>query len=415
MSKFSRFLSIALTLSLLWGCGRISDLTYEKAAEFEGITFPPVSSQPAGTSSVPSGSGTSSGTSSVPSSGISVPSIGSSWGPLDQIDGGFYYDNLTPAQQESYELLLDGFRSHAAEITGLSEDSTEVFPAVTAIYHDHPELTWIRNGGGQLMHGTGVGTYTPDYKLTADEGAYTAEQAEAAADAFLSTIPMDASDYEKVRLVFDHLVDTIDYNGDDENCRDIYGALVERKAVCAGYAAAAKYLLERLDVPCIIVSGEAVDRGLHAWNIVWVDGEPYYMDATWGDPSFSDDAEVCEDFRDYSHLLMTTDEVLAKCVIDEEICAMPLCTSDDDYFVREGLQLTAYPGGLGDILVDSYLDGEKWITVSFDDNVVMDDVVYMLFECDEFFDFFDNANIEISSISYDTDEVYNTLTVFFRN
>lgn len=413
MSKFSRFLSVALIVGLLWGCGEISDLTYEKAADFEGITFPPVSSQPAGSSSVPSApAGSSSGTSSVPSPGTSAPSSGNSWGPLDQIDGGYYYENLTSAQQDCYELLLDGFRAHAEEVTGLSEDSADVFPAVSAVYFDHPELPWLQNGGGRLIYGTGTGTYVPEYKADNEEGHLYAAQADAVADSFLMSVDMNASDYAKVRAVFDYLVDTIDYDGGDENCRDIYGALVERKAVCAGYAAAAKYLLDRLDVPCMIVTGDTLEGEPHAWNVVWVDGVPYHMDATWGDPSF--DGEPAPDgYRNYHYLLMTTEEIHRQRIIDENVCPVPLCTADDDYYVREGLELQAYPGNIGDIFVNAYLSGESWVTVSFAENVSLDDVEYMLFECDEFYDFFDAAGAEIGGISFSTHETANYLTVFF--
>ncbi|MBR6789803.1 MAG: hypothetical protein IKM31_02905 [Oscillospiraceae bacterium] len=412
MSKFSRFLSVVLTVGLLWGCGKISDLTYEKAADFEGITFPPVSSSPSGQTFVPSGGTSSQPVSSNPSVSMGTSS-GISWGPLDQIDGGYYYENLTSAQQDCYELLLDGFRAHADEVTGLSEDSDDVFPAVSAVYFDHPELPWLQNGGGKLIYGTGTGTYVPEYKAGDGEGSRYAAEAAEAADSFLATVDMAASDYEKVRTVFEYLVDTIDYDGGDENCRDIYGALVEQKAVCAGYAAAAKYLLDRLDVPCMTVTGDTLEGEPHAWNVVWVDGVPYHMDATWGDPSFDSDTVVPDGYRNYHYLLMTTEEIHRRKIIDESVCPVPLCSADDDYYVREGLELQAYPGNIGEIFVNAYLSGESWVTVSFDESVSLADVEYMLFECDEFYDFFDAAGVEIGSISFSTHETANYLTVFF--
>ena len=402
MPKKFRLLSIVLAASLLWSCGRISDLTYEKAAEFDGIAFPFANS-----------SGTVSSDSVDPSSNaVSDPASGT----VSAASDGYYYEHLTTAQQQNYDLLLEGFLNFSDEITGMSEDSKIVFSAVSAIYLDHPELTWIQNGGGQLMHGTGIGTYIPEYKLDASDGLSTAAQAKAAADSFLSAVDENASDYEKVVFVFDYLVETVDYSEADENCRDIYGALVEQEAVCAGYAAAAKYLLDCLEIPCIIVTGDMLDDGQpHAWNIVWLDDEPYHMDVTWGDPSFSEGSSIPANYRNYSYLLMTTEEVLLERTIDEDICSMPLCTSDLDYFARENLIIEEYPGTLGDILVDAYTEGDSWVTVSFGKDADMNDVLYRLFECYDFYDFFDAAGINVSSSSYSVEESARTLSVFFQN
>jgi len=58
--------------------------------------------------------------------------------------------------------------------------------------------------------------------------------------------------------------------------------------VCAGYAGAAQYLLEYLGVPCIYVEGStAGSTEGHAWNIITLNGNDYYFDATNGDqPEF---------------------------------------------------------------------------------------------------------------------------------
>ena len=66
------------------------------------------------------------------------------------------------------------------------------------------------------------------------------------------------------------------------------GIFWKKQAVCAGYAGAAQYLLEYLGVPCIYVEGStAGSTEGHAWNIILLDGDYYYFDATNGDqPEF---------------------------------------------------------------------------------------------------------------------------------
>ena len=55
-----------------------------------------------------------------------------------------------------------------------------------------------------------------------------------------------------------------------------------------------QYLLEQLGIPCIYVEGSARDSDEgHAWNIVKINGQYYYVDATNGDqPSFLEGGAV---------------------------------------------------------------------------------------------------------------------------
>lgn len=96
--------------------------------------------------------------------------------------------------------------------------------------------------------------------------------------------------YNKILQVHDWIIDSLEYNTNatDENSFNIYGALVERTAVCEGYAEAFKYILDELGIPCIIVSGVATNTdGVtenHAWNYVQLNGKWYAIDCTWDDP-----------------------------------------------------------------------------------------------------------------------------------
>ena len=96
--------------------------------------------------------------------------------------------------------------------------------------------------------------------------------------------------YENIKMVHDYLVDNISY--DESISRphiyNIYGALVNNLAVCEGYARSFKYLMDALNIPCVIVIGQATNsRGEsenHAWNYVELNGKWYGIDTTWDDP-----------------------------------------------------------------------------------------------------------------------------------
>lgn len=71
---------------------------------------------------------------------------------------------------------------------------------------------------------------------------------------------------------------------------DIEGAIFEKEAVCEGYALAYKYYMNRLEIPCKIVSGTSNGQS-HAWNQIQLNGNWYMVDPTWDDVANSHDVK----------------------------------------------------------------------------------------------------------------------------
>lgn len=108
-------------------------------------------------------------------------------------------------------------------------------------------------------------------------------------DSILSVLD-GKSDYEKIKIVHDYLVDTIEYDSSVslDNIYNIYGALVSKVCVCEGYAKAFQYLMDEAGIENTIVIGTGTNsKGKtenHAWNYVKLDGKWYGIDTTWDDP-----------------------------------------------------------------------------------------------------------------------------------
>ena len=89
------------------------------------------------------------------------------------------------------------------------------------------------------------------------------------------------SDYEKIKYVHDWLIDNIEYdvNFENTNSHNIYGTFIDREVVCEGYAKGFKYIMDGLDIPCILVKGigenSSGDTEKHMWNYVNLDGDWY--------------------------------------------------------------------------------------------------------------------------------------------
>ena len=97
------------------------------------------------------------------------------------------------------------------------------------------------------------------------------------------------NNYERIKYVHDWIVNNVKYDTvNSDNISNIYGCLVKRSVVCEGYARTFKYLLDELNVPCVLVSGVAIDDDgnseRHAWNYVYINNSWYAIDTTWDDP-----------------------------------------------------------------------------------------------------------------------------------
>lgn len=229
------------------------------------------------------------------------------------------------------------------------EDIDRIFQCVL---NDHPELFYVE--------GYSYTRYTRGDKITAIafSGTYsidreTAEgrrkEIEAAAEKILSGADEEADQYAKVKYVYDTIIRETDYDPASPDNQNVYSVFVNNRSVCQGYAKAIQYLLNRLGVECTLVLG-TVESGEgqegHAWNLVKVDGEYYYVDATWGDASYTQQDGEAENAGipeiNYDYLNVTTEELLKTHTLGENI-PMPQCAATEaNYYFREGALFTSY-------------------------------------------------------------------------
>lgn len=100
-----------------------------------------------------------------------------------------------------------------------------------------------------------------------------------------------ATDAEKFRALHDLLVRSCVYDVEAAEAAGeldgasapftAYGALVDGKAVCAGYARAYMLLCRAVGLDAIYVADETMN---HSWNAVRLDGNTYFIDCTFDDP-----------------------------------------------------------------------------------------------------------------------------------
>ena len=252
----------------------------------------------------------------------------------------YYFKQLTEEEQRVYRELLKGIRAREKEFYLTISDDDSIDRSYHAVLKDHPEIFWVHNR--EKIYKTTYSdsdycVFTPGYTYTDSEIGEIQTAMEQSFQEVRALIPEDAGDYEKVRIVYTYVIDHTQYQtGEDD--QSIAGVFWKKSAVCAGYAGAVQYLLERLDIPCIYVDGstKGSTEG-HAWDIVKIGQEYYYVDATNGDqPDFlNGDAAQLEEHKTiiYDYLCPFPEEYEKTYTPSEEL-TVPACTAKDlDFYV----------------------------------------------------------------------------------
>ncbi len=126
------------------------------------------------------------------------------------------------------------------------------------------------------------GGYVKTIRLTNVNGdALTRyEQMVPVIDSIIAGIEDDMTDLDKLLYLHDVVVETVAYKKTTDAMYIASGALVDKQAVCAGYAKALNVLLHRVGLETSYVSGTSLD---HGWSYVKLDGQWYHVDPTWDD------------------------------------------------------------------------------------------------------------------------------------
>ena len=91
------------------------------------------------------------------------------------------------------------------------------------------------------------------------------------------------NDYQKALWLYSYVVANVGFYPEDDYYDNyynfLYDSLVNKSAVCTGYATAIYYLFNLAGIDCVYVSYSDGSFG-HAWNAAKIDGDYYIFDAT---------------------------------------------------------------------------------------------------------------------------------------
>lgn len=259
----------------------------------------------------------------------------------------YYYNLLNSEEKEFYKSALYSLLNLRDELVmDIKLSSASVQKVLRYIVQDRPDIFWF-NGKCTITSSANIIVkisfsyiYSTEYiKKTIDQ---------ICSSKFYNTvntlIQNKANDFEKALCAYEYLIKNTEYDEaaahSEADCYNyahgIAGVMLKGKAVCSGYAKTFQYLMSKHNVVCTLVTGET-SKERHAWNLINLYGNYYYIDVTWGDPVFSNREKKNSDYISYDYFCITTDELMKshRPKFDDQ---MPKCVANKyNYYHYYGL------------------------------------------------------------------------------
>lgn len=215
----------------------------------------------------------------------------------------YYYNTLNERQQKAYaSVYKEASLGFNGGLGGFGLKAGEGEEVKDAFFYENPEFPI------KIM-GWGAGSIFTENSTTQQK------KLKEAAEPIIEEAEKLKTDYEKVKYFHDTIITTATY-GTTANSQTAYGALVDKKVVCQGYANAFTYLCQSVGIDCIMVGGSATNslgvNALHTWNMVKVDGNWYHVDTTWDDPTGANTLR-------YTYFLVSDAQIKKNHFIDMEV------------------------------------------------------------------------------------------------
>lgn len=330
---------------------------------------------------------------------------------------GYAYGQLSEHEQALYDRIKDALFAHEPFIDGglSSYTADQLSKIIDFVFIDYPEIFWATNSGTVWNSDKTITKYEFDYILNESQRNDRQNKIDRAVTAFLNRLDSGMNEYEKTLAVYEYIINNTLYNSavmdkitnglndaETNASQTIASVFIDGSSVCSGYAKATQYLLNKLDIFCTYVSGYGKGQN-HAWNLVNIYGDYYFLDTTWGAPI---NEATGEQTISYDYFLVTT-EALNKTHTPTDKISLPICTATKyNYHIYNNLMLVSYDSAaIEEIIRNAVAEGKNEVSIRFSDEAALENAMNMLFENDNIFNILSkvapvNPTLDDTHISY---------------
>ena len=220
----------------------------------------------------------------------------------------FHCSLLDYDEQDNYDAVVEGLFNMDDRILFpyAMRDSQRARKIWEYVHYDHPEIFWTGVQYSLVSRGNECIGVCPNYTMGYGEKANLSSQINSLADDMVNIALSEGNyDYDLAISIHDQIIRTCEY-GYSEDDQNICSVFLDGISCCAGYSKSFMYLMSKLDIPCVYVTGNSYgerfdQNGPHAWNAVCLDGEWAWFDLTWDDPKpmpgeFKDERSISHDY-----------------------------------------------------------------------------------------------------------------------
>ncbi len=243
----------------------------------------------------------------------------------------------------SAEIILD----KALEGYQISERQSDavvklVYDVYEKVYRQNPQFFWL-DGSAKLNYTFQKGLRTRLSAMTLKLGYLdeykhsSAAELQARQDELFTAARQIAAKAEKktqawqqLQVIHDTLVRRIVYDQTlNQAHNNAASALLDQISLCQGYAQAFQLIASELGFRVELINGQASEID-HAWNLVWIAGQPYHLDVTHDDPVPDGGSTDKPD-----HVNFLRSDTVMRETHDWKASDYPVCAIDGAHYYRE--------------------------------------------------------------------------------
>ena len=195
---------------------------------------------------------------------------------------------LSDNEKEAIEYIISSLQKLETTVDiheyNVPADRTTIFlkSLMAALQYEYPEIFYIDlNRVGGSKNSNNLVYVTIPLSMTENEINENQKLIDDECKKIVSTIPKDASDFEKTLIVHDYITSHYEYDT-SYTIRTLYDTVKEKKCVCQGYSYLFMHIMNNyLNIECTSVPS---DICRHMWNKVKIDDKWYNVDLTADDP-----------------------------------------------------------------------------------------------------------------------------------
>ena len=191
----------------------------------------------------------------------------------------YYKEQLDNHDQKVYDDLMYKWM-HYHQTINIAKPHAELQKIVKAIQWDMPLMFYVNYFSVQYCAYPSEISINAGYFFSKEEAKELLAKCYEWGNYFVKKMPPNLTVQQRALWLHDVIINNVEY-GNNSSFRGhcIIGVIKDKIAVCEGIARTYKFLCDLSGIPCAYVNG-FFDGERHGWNMVWIDGEPSFVDVT---------------------------------------------------------------------------------------------------------------------------------------